>query len=88
MDEAVTLGKAKPAPKEAMVNNDNAGVFHTTASGAVSFKVRATNANSEANFDEAQVMSIYYDNVMFHTRLWQIKGLKAKQVTIFFVLKV
>jgi len=53
--EAVTLGKVKEAPKEAMVSNDNAGVFHTTASGAVSFKVRATTANSETNFDEAQV---------------------------------
>ena len=55
LSEAVTLGKVKEAPKEAMVSNDNAGVFHTTASGAVSFKVRATTANSETNFDEAQV---------------------------------
>lgn len=55
LSEAVTLGKAKPGPKEAMVSNDNAGVFHTTASGAVSFKVRGTTANSETNFDEAQV---------------------------------
>jgi len=55
LSEAVTLGKMKPGPKEAMVSNDNAGVFHTTASGAVSFKVRATTANSETNFDEAQV---------------------------------
>jgi len=55
LSEAVTLGKMKPGPKEAMVSNDNAGLFHTTASGAVSFKVRATTANSETNFDEAQV---------------------------------
>jgi len=55
LSEAVTLGKMKPGPKEAMVSNDNAGVFHTTASGAVSFKVRATTANSETNFDEAQI---------------------------------
>jgi len=38
-----------------MVSNDNEGVFHTSATGPVSFKVRASSPKSEENFDEAQV---------------------------------
>ena len=38
-----------------MVSNDNEGVFHTTATGPVSFKVKASSPKSADNFDEAQV---------------------------------
>jgi len=53
--ESVTLGKPREKPKEAMVSNDNEGVFHTTADGPVSFKVIASTPKDKDNFDEAQV---------------------------------
>ena len=53
--DSVTLGKPRERPKEAMVSNDNEGVFHTSATGPVSFKVKASSPKSEENFDEAQV---------------------------------